>query len=136
MQLEDYFDFLAPNDIRIKGSRVGIESVLYEYIHRGQTPEQIDERFYSINLEQVYATILYYLHNKEAVHQYMTDWIEFGRRMREEQEKNPPPVIVRLRRLRELYDEEAAGIVSKQHEVAYRQVLAERQSEYRVAGNE
>ena len=27
MQLEDYFDFLAPNDIRIKGSRIGIELV-------------------------------------------------------------------------------------------------------------
>lgn len=32
MQLEDYFDFLAPNDIRIKGHRIGIEDVLYEYI--------------------------------------------------------------------------------------------------------
>ena len=99
MQLEDYFNFLAPNDIRLKDSRIGIESVLYEYIHRGKTPEQIDERFWSISLEQVYATILYYLHNKEEVHQYMTEWIEFGDRMREEQEKNPPPVILELRQL-------------------------------------
>lgn len=114
MQLEEYFDFLAPNDIRLKGSRVGIESVLYEYIHRGQTPEQIDERFYSINLEQVYATILYYLHNKEALHQYMTDLIEFGRRMREEQEKNPDPVILRLRALREKYGKDTARIVAEQ----------------------
>jgi len=67
MQLEDYFDFLAPNDIRIKGSRIGIESVLYEHIHNAKTPEEIDAQFWSINLEQVYATILYYLHNKEAV---------------------------------------------------------------------
>ena len=29
VQLEEYFDFLAPNDIRIKGTRVGIESILY-----------------------------------------------------------------------------------------------------------
>lgn len=114
MQLEEYFDFLAPNDIRLKGSRVGIESVLYEYIHRGQTPEQIDERFYSINLEQVYATILYYLHNKEAVHQYMANWIDFGRRMREEQEKNPDPVILRLRALREKYGKDTARIVAEQ----------------------
>jgi len=28
MELESYFDFLAPNDIRIAGSRIGIESVL------------------------------------------------------------------------------------------------------------
>jgi uncharacterized protein (DUF433 family) len=78
MQLEDYFDFLAPNDIRIKGSRIGIESVLYEFIHNAKTPEEIDAQFWSIDLEQVYATILYYLHNKEAVHQYVADWLEYG----------------------------------------------------------
>ena len=39
MQLEDYFDFLAPDDIRIKGHRIGIETVLYEYIYHAQTPE-------------------------------------------------------------------------------------------------
>lgn len=130
MQLEDYFDFLAPNDIRIKGSRIGIESVLYDYIHRGLSPEEIDQRYWSINLEQVYATILYYLHNKEAVHQYLTEWIEHGERMRAEQEKNPPPVILRLRRLREIYGAEAARIVREQQEEAYRQVLAEQGPEY------
>jgi hypothetical protein len=41
MQLEDYFDFLASNDIRLKGHRIGIESILYEYIHNGQSPEAI-----------------------------------------------------------------------------------------------
>jgi hypothetical protein len=30
MQLEDYFDFLAPDDIRLKGTRVGIETILTE----------------------------------------------------------------------------------------------------------
>ncbi len=120
MQLEDYFDFLAPNDIRIKGSRIGIESVLYEFIHRAQTPEQIDARFWSINLEQVYATILYYLHNKEEVHQYMTDWIEYGERMRREQEENPPPGFVRLRKLVQEY----GGDVNR--------LIAEQRPEYRV----
>ena len=45
MQLEDYFDFLAPDDIRIKGSRIGIKSVLYEYIYREQEPNTIKPRF-------------------------------------------------------------------------------------------
>jgi hypothetical protein len=40
MQLEDYFDFLAPDDIRLKGSRIGIETILYEYIYRARTPEE------------------------------------------------------------------------------------------------
>jgi uncharacterized protein (DUF433 family) len=99
VQLEDYFDFLAPNDIRLKGHRIGIESVLYEYIHRAQTAEEIAARFPTLTLEQIYATILYYLHNKDEIHNYMTDWIEHGRRMRAEQERNPPPVLLRLRRL-------------------------------------
>ena len=31
---EGYFDFLGEDDIRIKGTRVGIEGVLYEYVLR------------------------------------------------------------------------------------------------------
>ncbi len=45
MRLEDYFEFLAPNDIRLKGHRIGIESVLYEYIHNTQTPKDMTVRF-------------------------------------------------------------------------------------------
>ena len=100
MQLEDYFDFLAPDDIRLKGTRIGIEHILYEYIHRAQTPEAISERFHTVTLEQVYATILYYLHNKEAVTAYITDWLEWSHRMREAQRKNPPPFIEKLQRLK------------------------------------
>ncbi len=67
MQLEDYFNFLAPDDIRIKGSRIGIETILYEYIYRSRTPEEIAQTYTSLSLEQVYATILYYLHNQENI---------------------------------------------------------------------
>ena len=100
MQLEDYFDFLAPDDIRLKGTRIGVETILYEYIHRAQTPEIIAGRFQSLTLEQVYATILYYLHDKEAVSAYLADWLEHGRQAREEQQRNPPPFAAKLRQLK------------------------------------
>ncbi|MBS1253701.1 MAG: hypothetical protein MAG451_02754 [Anaerolineales bacterium] len=100
MKLEDYFNFLAPNDIRIKGTRIGIETILYDFIHRSQTPEEIANTYPSLSLEQVYATILYYLHDKEAVRDYMTEWIEHGRRMRAEQERNPTPAMLKLRRIK------------------------------------
>lgn len=100
MQLEEYFDFLAPDDIRIKGTRIGIESVLYEYLHRSQSAEAIKERFPALNLEQIHATILYYLHNRDGVEAYIADWLEYGRRQREEQNRNPPPVVIRLRELK------------------------------------
>jgi len=100
MKLEDFFDFLATDDIRIKGSRVGIESVLYEFIYRRQTAEQIVGCFPTLKLEQIYATILYYLHNREKVETYLLDWLNFSRKMREEQAENPPPVVLRLRKLK------------------------------------
>jgi uncharacterized protein (DUF433 family) len=99
MQIETYFNFLAADDIRIKGTRIGIESVLYEYIHRSQTPEAIAERFHTLTLEQVYATILYYLQNPEKIGAYLTDYLEYCQTAREEYEKNPPPGVVRLRQL-------------------------------------
>src|SRR4051812_2906533 len=100
MQLEDYFDILRPDDIRIKGHRIGIESVLYEYIHRGQSAEEIAERFPTLGLEQVYATILYYLHNKEAISKYVADWVEDARQARERQKSQPSAFRDRVRKLK------------------------------------
>src|SRR5438552_15936308 len=100
MQLEDYFDFFAEDDIRVKGTRVGIETVLYNFIHRQLSPEEIVATYPTLTLEQVYATILYYLHNKDAVTAYLTDWIEWGREMRRIQNANPPPAIEHLRKLK------------------------------------
>ncbi len=99
MQLEDYFNFLAPDDIRLKGSRIGIGTILYEYIYRARTPQEIANIYTSLTLEQVYATILYYLHNKEAVSRYIADWLEWEHQRRKAQALNPPPVIERLRKL-------------------------------------
>ena len=100
MQLEDYFNFLAHDDIRLKGTRIGIETILFDYLFRARTPEEIANIYPSLTLEQVYATILYYLHNKEAVDAYIIDWLEWAERMREEQRRNPPPVAAKLRQLR------------------------------------
>ncbi len=42
-KLTDYFNFFTSSDIRLKGTRIGIETILYEYIDRGRTPEEIAE---------------------------------------------------------------------------------------------
>ncbi|HQE91435.1 MAG TPA: DUF433 domain-containing protein [Anaerolineae bacterium] len=103
MQLEDYFDFLADDDIRLKNTRVGIESVLYEYIYREQTPEAIHQQLPALTLEQIYATILYYLHNREQVEAYLADWLEWGQTMREAQSRSLPPFVGQLRDARRSY---------------------------------
>lgn len=111
MQLEEYFDFLAPDDIRIRGTRVGIETVLYDHIHRSRTPEQIVASYPSLTLEQAYATIVYYLRNRELVEDYLTEWLEFGHRMRVEQAKDPAmqEFMRRMRQARAARAAPAAG---------------------------
>ena len=100
MQLEQYFDFLAPNDIRIKGHRIGIETILYEYIYRARIPEEIQTSYPSLTLEEVYATILYYLHNQETVNQYIADWLEWGHQQRKKQAQTPHPAAARLQKIK------------------------------------
>ncbi len=84
MQLEDYFDFLSPNEIKIKGHRIFIEDVLYEYIHRAQTFEELVKRFETLTKEEILAVLLYYHHNKEAMNKYLADWLEYCRVSREQ----------------------------------------------------
>jgi len=50
-----------------------------------------------VSLEQIYATILYYLRNRAQLDAYLADWLAFGQAAREAQERNPPSVVVRLR---------------------------------------
>ncbi len=100
MQLEDYFEFFSEDDIRIKGTRVGIENILYEYIYKQRPPEEIIKHFSSITLEQIYATILYYLHNKKSVSKYITEWLDWGHQQRKKQQLNPHPAVARLTKLR------------------------------------
>lgn len=71
MQLEDYFDFLSPDDIRIKGHRIGVDNVL-EYYLEGYSPEEIQAALPTLTLEQIYATITYYLHNQAEMDSYLS----------------------------------------------------------------
>jgi len=77
MQLEDCFEFekfdtkFGPVErIRIKGHRISIEHVLDHY-KQGLSAETIQKEVYpTLTLAEVYATITYYLYNKEAVDEY------------------------------------------------------------------
>jgi uncharacterized protein (DUF433 family) len=100
MQLEDHFAFLAPDDIRIRGTRIGIEHVLYEYIHNAKSPEDIAQDFQTATLAQIYATILYYLENRETVGQYLADWLDYTLKAEAAYDQHPPQVTERLRQLR------------------------------------
>jgi uncharacterized protein (DUF433 family) len=100
MKLEDYFTFLSLEDIRLKGTRVGIETILYEYIYHRRTAEAIADIYTNLTLEQIYATILYFLHNKEDITQYIANWLNYCCESEKEQIENPPEYILRLKKLK------------------------------------
>lgn len=87
--LEDHFDFLTPDDIRIKGHRIGIEHVLYPYVYESCTADQILERFDTLTLEEVRVTIEYYHQHEETIGRYLADGLEWSRERRAEQAADP-----------------------------------------------
>ena len=101
MLLEDYFDFLSPDDIRLKSHRIGIQDVIKYYLS-GYSPEEILEELPSLNLEKIYAVITYYWHNRTQIDEYM-----FRLEQSQEQhyqawlKKEPSELIARLRSNRE-----------------------------------
>jgi uncharacterized protein (DUF433 family) len=96
MSWEQYFDFVAEDVIRIKGTRVGIETVIGDY-RLGATAEEIVIRYPTLSLPQVYATIIYYLENRSTLDAYL----ERVRRRREldwqEQQRQPSDFVQLLR---------------------------------------
>ena len=61
----------------------------------------------------------------------MTDWIEYGERMRREQEENPPPVIQRLRKLRQKYGDNIDLLIAD-HRAQHQYQIGEQREEYRT----
>ncbi|MEH1904071.1 MAG: DUF433 domain-containing protein [Nostoc sp.] len=99
MQLEDYFDFLSPDDIRIKGHRIGIDNVLDFYLE-GYTPEEIAANLPTLSLEQIHATITYYLHNRAQIDAYLSRLATWHEQRYQQSVAHPSPLAQRLRTLK------------------------------------
>lgn len=129
MRLEDYFDFQRPDDIRIKGHRIGIETVLDAFIAGGLQPREIVEQYPALSLEEVYATVLYYLHNKESVGAYYSAWVDYCRESRAAYDASRPESIRRLAALKA----QLAELSESERRARLKQIAAERQAEDVVA---
>ncbi len=70
LSFDECFTCLDVDDIRIKGTRIGIETILEDYLN-AMSPEEIAVRYPSLTLAQVYATITLYLHNKREIEHYL-----------------------------------------------------------------
>lgn len=100
MRLEEYFDFLSEDDIRIKGHRIGIDNILWYYLE-GYTPEEIVANLPTLTLEEVYATITYYLHNRSQIDAYLARLAKWRENRYNVWKAESTPLIERLRAHRE-----------------------------------
>jgi len=57
---------------RITDTRVSLDSVVYAFL-RGETAEAIAQSFPLLTLEQVYGAIAFYLANRDAIDDYLTE---------------------------------------------------------------
>ena len=105
MRLEDYFDFIQPDVIRLKGHRLGIEDILVLY-DEGYTPEQISLEYPGLELEKIYATITYYWHNKQMVDDYLKRLDKLvADSVARQAKQTQPDVVQRIRKLQQTYVE-------------------------------
>lgn len=91
----DFFDFVTDGDIRVKGTRVGIETILEDYLN-AFSPEEISLRYPSVSLEEVYATITFYLHNQKDIDRYLSTWKKHAEDEWKKQQQSPSPLVRRL----------------------------------------
>lgn len=103
MQLEDYFDFNTEpvEHIRIKGTRIDIDHVI-DLHKRHMTPEQIAVHFgCPIAVEQAYASILYYLHNRGDLDAYLARREErWQQTYKDYLAKEQPDVVKRIKAIK------------------------------------
>ena len=70
LQVAPLLDIWAPDDIRLHGHRIGIEHIVFAF-NRGETAEEILQRFPGLDLRAVYTFIAYYLTYREQVDKYV-----------------------------------------------------------------
>ena len=100
IELSAYFDHVAPDVIRIRGHRLGIEHVLGYYLE-GYSPEEIAQEYPGLSLEKIYATITYYLSNREELDAYLQRVHDRDERAWQTWAGNPSPLVQRLQVIRE-----------------------------------
>lgn len=84
----------------IAASRVSLDSIVYAF-RKGESPETIRQSFPSLNLEQVYGAIAYYLaHQAEVDANILEGEAEFNRSVPPLSE-SAPDLFARLQRARE-----------------------------------
>jgi uncharacterized protein (DUF433 family) len=98
--MTNYLEVVGPDEIRIKGHRLGLEHIVERY-REGWSAEQITEEFPGLALEKVYAVIAYYLANRHIVEDYLARIDARAEAAYREWAAAPPsPAMARIRALK------------------------------------
>lgn len=72
----------------VSGTRISLDSVVCAFL-RGESPEGIVESFPSLNLEQAYGTIAFYLAHQQEIDAYLqAGRVDFERMRKESRRKH------------------------------------------------
>jgi uncharacterized protein (DUF433 family) len=82
--------------IRVRGSRVTLDSVLHAFQH-GATAEQIQDSFPSVTLGDIYGAIAYYLEHRAQVDAYLRTQERAAQEVRQRQDERPEVIAFRAR---------------------------------------
>jgi len=108
MRLEDYFEFVEPDHIRIKGHRIGIESILRKYL-AGQPADEIARQYDTLRPVDIYATITYYLEYQAVGDAYLARTEALLTQDMARSDAVPSPAVLRLRQLRDAREQAEQG---------------------------
>lgn len=84
---------------RVGQTKVSLDSVVISYLN-GCSPETIQDDFPVLSLEEVYGAIAFYLANRKEVDEYLERQDRLFEKLREKWEKDPDPMLKRLRAIK------------------------------------
>jgi uncharacterized protein (DUF433 family) len=99
MRLEDYVNVIGPHTVRVAGHRIGIETILFDYLEEGLGAEEIAWRYPTLSREEVHGVLAYYWRNKAEVDQYLKRVRDLEDELRAEQDRDPSSASLRLEQL-------------------------------------
>jgi uncharacterized protein (DUF433 family) len=70
--MENNYVTVEGGSYRVTGSRVSLDSVVYDYLS-GLSPESIADNFDTLSLEQVYGAITFYLSHRDEVDRHLME---------------------------------------------------------------
>ncbi|MFN8440737.1 MAG: DUF433 domain-containing protein [Caldilineaceae bacterium] len=91
IDIREFLTMDAPDEIRIKGHRIGPEHII-EQFQLGESPNQIAQTFPGVDIRIIYAVIAHYLWYQQEVDDYIANLKKETSLAYEEWKKNRTPI--------------------------------------------